>query len=147
MPFKSGKNIGYTKTEIRGIIKFLDDICREFGEYSVVIRTATGEEIQIPYIRRELEMEGSINKAVQGVKEEPKTVYSTFDFNRYTVATGLSGSLESGGDTRSWIPLGDIPYTFSVDLSGSGTEEQTHGGSVQLGDETKRREGNQGEDQ
>ena len=81
MPFKAGKDLGYTKAEIRGIEKFLKHLYNELGEYGLVIRTARGEEIQIPYLRRELEVEGSINKALQGNQKSTETIQSSTDTN------------------------------------------------------------------
>ena len=118
MPYKSGKNLGYTKAEIRGIEKFLKHLYNEFGEYGLVIRTAGGEEIQIPYLRRELEVEGSVDKAIQSAKETPETIYASFDFNRYTVTTGDGGSVESSGNLGLGSKIGDEHNEVQGPVSG-----------------------------
>ena len=98
MPFKTGKSLGYTKAEVRGIEKFLEHLYNEFGEYGLVIRTAGGQEIQVPYLRRELKVEGSVDKAIQSIKKVPETIYTTFNFDGYTVTTGHGGLMGASRD-------------------------------------------------
>lgn len=109
MPYKSGKNLGYTKAEIRGIEKFLKHLYNEFGEYGLVIRTAGGEEIQVPYIRRELALEGSIDKAIQNLKEAPEKLYTSFNFDGYSITAGNGGLMGADWYPRPRSKTGDEP--------------------------------------
>jgi hypothetical protein len=109
MPYKSGKDLGYTKAEIRGIEKFLKHLYNEFGEYGLVIRTAGGEEIQVPYIRRELALEGSVDKAIQNLKEAPEAIYASFNFDGYAVTAGNGGLVGASRDTGLGAEIRDEP--------------------------------------
>lgn len=109
MPYKSGKNLGYTKAEIRGIEKFLEHLHNEFGEYELVIRTTGGEEIQISYIRRELSLERSVNKTIQKLKEAPKAIHTSFNFDGYTITAGDGGLMGTDWYPRPRTKTGNEP--------------------------------------
>ena len=147
MPFKAGKDLGYTKAEIRGIEKFLKHLHNELGEYGLVIRTARGEEIQIPYLRRELEVEGSIDETVQDNQEVSKTIQSKNHINWNPYPTGYGRFMVPSWDIGLGSEIRDEHNEVQKFVYGSGPTQPTHGSGLQLGDEAECGEVDQGKDQ
>ena len=137
MPFKSGKDLGYTVTEIRGIKKFIEHLRREFGEYSVVIRTTTGKEIQISSLGRVIEMEGSVDKAIQSTQETSETIRAQNHFDRNSLPTRDGRFVEPSGHIGLRPTIGDEHNQISCAVSGCRSAESSHGCCIQLGDEAK----------
>jgi hypothetical protein len=146
MPYESGKNCGFTKSEVRCLEKLFGRLRDELGEYSMVIRTARGEEIQVPYLGRELEVERPVDKKIQSVEETSETIPKKDPFDWDTFAAGISGFVGTDWNPRPWSETGNIVDEIQGDVHGRGAEEQAHGGSVQLGAKTKRRQSNKAKD-
>ena len=134
MPFKAGKDLGYTKAEVRGIKKFFEHLRREFGEYSVVIRTTTGQEIQISSIGRELEMEGSVNETVQSLEEALTYIRAQIDSDRNPEPTGHWGSVGAVWHSGSWRTPRDKPNEVQGQVSSTGSNEPPDQSYIQLED-------------
>jgi hypothetical protein len=104
---QSGNRTWYTKGENSFLEQFVEHICSESRELGMVIRTE--QEVRLPNHRRIKSFQRFKHKKVQSIKETPKTLQETLDFNWDAVSSRLTRSLEPSGHIGLGSEVGDEP--------------------------------------
>jgi hypothetical protein len=104
---ESSKDYGYAKEQTERIRKFVEHLCNESRELGVAARAE--QEVRLPNHRRELEVQGPINEAIQSTEKTFKKLQEKVDSNWNSEPTGTARFVVSGRYTGFRTEAGDKP--------------------------------------
>jgi hypothetical protein len=104
---ESSKDYGYAKEQTERIRKFVEHLCSQSRELGVAIRAE--QEVRLPNNRRELEVQGPINEAIQSTEKTFKKLQEKVDPNWNSEPTGTARFVVTGRYTGFGTEAGDEP--------------------------------------
>lgn len=118
---KNSNRTWYTKGENSFLEQFIEHLCRESRELGMAVRA--GEDVRLPNYRRELEIQGSINEAIQSTQKTFEKLQEALDPNWNSEPTGTARFVVSGRYTGLGAEAGDKSNPISGQVHGPGPEE------------------------
>ena len=107
MSSKSSESDWYAKAKADCIGKFVEYICDQSGKLGMAVRAE--QDIRLPHHRREQQVQGPVNEAIQSTEEAPKKLQEEVDIDWDAVAARFTRPMEPDWYTGFGSEAGDKP--------------------------------------
>ena len=118
---QGGEGDGDTQAKADSIRKFVEHLHNQSREFGVAV--GMWENVRLPNHRRELEVQGSINEAIQSTQKTFEKLQEALDPNWNSEPTGTARFVVSGRYTGLGAEAGDKSNPISGQVHGPGPEE------------------------